>query len=222
LSKKKEPIPFVGRGGLKLAHALKEFNLDVRGKIALDVGAATGGFTDCLLQNGAAKVYTVDVSYGQLAWKLRQDPRVIVLERTNIRNLTAEKLYSRKQKAVGSKQEAESGKPIADSGKQEAEEKAELAVIDVSFISLTKVLPIVYNLLAEKAEVIALIKPQFEARREQVPRGGVIIDQSIRDETVARIKQAAVETGFTLGGLTQSPIQGADGNVEYLIRLLKN
>ena len=207
MSKKKEPSPFVSRGGLKLEHALKEFHLDARGEIALDIGAATGGFTDCLLQRGAARVYAVDVGYGILAWKLRQDPRVIVLERTNIRNLTAEKLYYSKQKAVSSK--------------QEAAQRAELAVIDVSFISLTKVLPVVYNLLAEKAEVIALIKPQFEARREQVPRGGVIIDQAVRDETIDKIKKAALETGFELGGLTQSPIQGADGNVEYLIRLIK-
>ena len=196
MSNKKEPIPFVSRGGLKLAHALKEFNLDVRGKTALDVGAATGGFTDCLLQNGAAKVYTVDVSYGQLAWKLRQDPRVKVIERKNIRFLTLKDL----------------GLEASDIG---------LGVIDVSFISLTKVLPVVYALLAEKAEVIALIKPQFEARRGQVPRGGVIADQAVRDETVERAKKAAVETGFTVGGLTRSPIEGADGNVEYLIRLGK-
>ena len=196
MSKKKEPIPYVSRGGLKLAHALKEFNLDVHGKTAIDVGAATGGFTDCLLQNGAAKVYTVDVSYGQLAWKLRQDPRVKVTERKNVRFLALKDL----------------GLMTSDIG---------LGVIDVSFISLTKVLPVVLGLLAEKAEVIALIKPQFEAKRDQVPRGGVIKDQAVRDETVERIKKAAVETGFTLGGLTQSPVEGADGNVEYLIRLIK-
>jgi 23S rRNA (cytidine1920-2'-O)/16S rRNA (cytidine1409-2'-O)-methyltransferase len=193
---KKEPLPFVGRGGLKLAHALKEFNLDVKGKIALDVGAATGGFTDCLLQRGAAKVYTVDVSYGQLAWKLRQDPRVKVTERKNIRYLTLKDL----------------GLTTSDIG---------LGVVDVSFISLAKVLPVVYDLLAEKAEVVALIKPQFEARRDQVPRGGVIADQAVRDETIEKIKRAAVEAGFTVCGLTQSPIQGAEGNVEYLIRLVK-
>ncbi len=187
-------MTFVSRGGLKLAHALKEFGLDVSGKIALDVGASTGGFTDCLLQNGAARVYAVDVSYGPLAWKLRQDPRVVVLERTNIRYLTPDKLKE--------------GVP-------------ELAVIDVSFISLTKVLPVVYDLLADKAEVVALIKPQFEAKREQVPRGGVIRDQAVRDETIEKVKQAAVKDGFKLGGLTQSPIEGAEGNVEYLIRLIK-
>ncbi len=200
MSKKKEAIPFVSRGGLKLGHALTEFRIDVRGKIALDVGAATGGFTDCLLQGGAARVYTVDVSYGQLAWKLRQDPRVVVLERTNVRNLTLDKLKE----------------------KSKFEFRApDLAVIDVSFISLTKVLPVVYNLLAERAEVVALIKPQFEAKREQVPRGGVIKDQAVRDETVEKIKAAAVQDGFKLGGLTQSPIEGADGNVEYLIWLIK-
>ena len=194
--KKKEPIPFVSRGGLKLEHALKEFKINVQGKTALDVGAATGGFTDCLLQNGAAKVYTVDVSYGQLAWKLRQDPRVKVLERKNVRFLT-----------------------LKDLGLETS--NIELCVIDVSFISLTKVLPVVYTLLAEQAAVIALIKPQFEARRDQVPRGGVIKDQAVRDETVARIRKFAIDTGFTIGGLTQSPIEGADGNVEYLIWLIK-
>jgi len=187
-------MTFVSRGGLKLEHALKEFQIDAAGRTALDVGASTGGFTDCLLQHGAAKVYAVDVSYGPLAWKLRQDPRVVVLERTNIRNLTAEKLKA--------------GTP-------------DLAVIDVSFISLTKVLPVVYNLLADKAEVVALIKPQFEAKREQVPRGGVIKDQAVRDETVERIKGAALATGFQVAGLTRSPIEGAEGNVEYLIRLIK-
>ncbi|HVN67618.1 MAG TPA: TlyA family RNA methyltransferase [Candidatus Sulfotelmatobacter sp.] len=186
---------------MKLEHALKEFPVEVKEKTVLDVGASTGGFTDCLLQRGAAKVYTVDVGYGILAWKLRTDPRVIVLERTNIRNLTKETLL---------KKTPNSELPTPN-----------LAVIDVSFISLTKVLPVVYGLLAEKAEVIALIKPQFEARREQVPRGGVIKDQAVRDETVERIKKAAVETGFKLGGLTQSPIQGADGNIEYLIWLRK-
>lgn len=194
--KEKEPIPFVSRGGLKLEHALKEFKINVQGKTALDVGAATGGFTDCLLQNGAAKVYTVDVSYGQLAWKLRQDPRVKVLERKNVRFLT-----------------------LKDLGLETS--NIELCVIDVSFISLTKVLPVVYTLLAEQAAVIALIKPQFEARRDQVPRGGVIKDQAVRDETVARIRKFAIDTGFTIGGLTQSPIEGADGNVEYLIWLIK-
>lgn len=196
MSKKKEPSPFVSRGGLKLEHALKEFEIAVRGKTALDVGAATGGFTDCLLQNGAAKVYTVDVSYGQLAWKLRRDPRVKVIERKNIRYLS-----------------------LNDLGLTTS--NIELCVIDVSFISLAKVLPVVYTLLAEQAAVVALIKPQFEARRDQVPRGGVIKDQAVRDETVERTKKAAVEIGFRLGGLTQSPIEGADGNVEYLIWLIK-
>ncbi|MBN3033213.1 MAG: TlyA family RNA methyltransferase [Candidatus Saganbacteria bacterium] len=194
--KKKGPLPFVSRGGLKLDHALQEFQITVAGRIAIDIGAATGGFTDCLLQRGAAKVYTVDVSYGQLAWKLRQDPRVKVIERKNIRFLTLKDL----------------GLTTSDIG---------LGVIDVSFISLTRVLPVVYNLLAEQAEVVALIKPQFEARREQVPRGGVIRDQAVRDETIAKIQAAAAGTGLKLGGLTQSPIKGADGNVEYLIRLIK-
>ena len=194
---------YVSRGGIKLEHALKEFKVDVKGKVALDVGASTGGFTDCLLQRGASRVYTVDVGYGILAWKLRQDPRVIVVERTNIRHETPESFYSRKQ--------------IAGSGEQ----KAGIATIDVSFISLSKVLPAVYNLLTDEAEVVALIKPQFEAKREQVERGGIVKDQKVRDEVIERVKRAAVEAGFEVKGLTQSPIEGADGNIEYFIYLNK-
>jgi len=191
---KKKPIPYVSRGGLKLEHALKEFKLDVKEKIVLDVGASTGGFTDCLLQHGAARSYTVDVGYGILDWKLRNDPRVVVLERTNIRGLTPEKLRA--------------GSP-------------NFAVIDVSFISLAKVFPAVYNLLADKAEGLALIKPQFEARREQVPRGGVIREQAVRNEVIEKVKTAAAVSGFKVKGLTQSPIEGAEGNIEYLIWLGK-
>jgi 23S rRNA (cytidine1920-2'-O)/16S rRNA (cytidine1409-2'-O)-methyltransferase len=194
-------MTFVSRGGLKLEHALQEFLIEVKGKIALDVGASTGGFTDCLLQRGAAKVYAIDVGYGILDWRLRNDPRVVVLERTNIRNLTKETLL---------KKTPNSELPIPN-----------LAVIDVSFISLTKVLPVVYGLLADRAEVVALIKPQFEARREQVPRGGVIKDQAVRDEVIEKIRAAAGQNAFQVKGLTESPIKGAEGNVEYLIWLRK-
>ncbi|MFA6169991.1 MAG: TlyA family RNA methyltransferase [Candidatus Margulisiibacteriota bacterium] len=189
------PHPYVGRGGLKLAGALDHFQIDVTGRTALDVGASTGGFTDCLLQRGAAKVFAVDVGYGQLAWKLRQDPRVVTLERENIRDLAPEKL--------------EPG-PLPN-----------LAVIDVSFISLGKVLPAVYNLLAERAEVVALIKPQFEARREQVGAGGIVRDEAVRQEVVARVKMEAEAIGFKAKGVINSPIEGADGNVEFLIHLEK-
>jgi len=194
---------YVGRGGMKLEKALKEFNLDVSGKICLDVGASTGGFTDCLLQNGAAKVYAVDVGYGQLAWKLRQDERVVVLERTNARNLTLKDL----------------GLKTEDAGHKAQDLK--IAVIDVSFISLSKILPTIYSLLAEQAEVVALIKPQFEAKREQVGKGGIIKDPKVREEVIVNVKKYAQEAGFKVQGVIESPIQGADGNVEYLIYLKK-
>lgn len=193
---------YVSRGGVKLEHALKKFKVNVKGKVAIDVGASTGGFTDCLLQHGAAKVYAVDVGYGQLAWKLRQDPRVIPVERTNIRYLTLEK-FSKKF-------------PVSSS------QFPNLSTIDVSFISLTKVLPAVYNLLTDKAEVIALIKPQFEARREQVGKGGVVRDKKVHKEVIEKVKMSAEEIGFTVKGVTESPITGADGNVEFFIYLAKS
>lgn len=191
---KKKNHPYVGRGGVKLAAALSAFNIKVKGRIALDVGASTGGFTDCLLQHGAEKVYAIDVGYGILDWKLRQDSRVKVLERTNVRYLTAEKCGQR---------------------------TADLAVIDVSFISLTKVLPVVYTLLADKAEAIALIKPQFEAKKEQVEKGGIVTSDKVRRETMEKIRVKARTIGFKEKGLIESPLKGADGNVEYLIYLVK-
>lgn len=198
---KKRPYPYVSRGGVKLEHALREFKVGVEGKVALDVGASTGGFTDCLLQHGAVKVYAIDVGYGQLEWKLRQDPRVKVIERTNIRYLSPEKFEAR----------------IPSSEFQ----IPNFATIDVSFISLSKVFPAVYNLLADKAEVVALIKPQFEARREQVGRGGIVKDEKVHKEVIEKVKKAAEENGFKVQGVIPSPIAGADGNVEFLIYLLK-
>ncbi|KPJ67600.1 hypothetical protein AMJ44_07200 [candidate division WOR-1 bacterium DG_54_3] len=189
--------PYVSRGGIKLERALKEFKARVKGKVAIDVGASTGGFTDCLLQHGAARVYAVDVGYGQLAWKLRQDPRVKVIERTNIRYLTLKDL----------------GLKTSDIG---------LCTIDVSFISLSKVLPAVYNLLGKKGEVAALIKPQFEARREQVGKGGIIKDKKVRKEVIEKVKAEAEAIGYKAKGVIQSPITGADGNVEFFIYLVKN
>jgi 23S rRNA (cytidine1920-2'-O)/16S rRNA (cytidine1409-2'-O)-methyltransferase len=204
---KGESHPYVSRGGVKLEHALKGFKLKVKGKVALDVGASTGGFTDCLLQQGAARVYAIDVGYGQLAWKLRQDPRVVPIERTNIRYLTPEKLRE-KISDFGFLSRAKSRDRISD-----------FATIDVSFISLSKVLPAVYNLLGDQAEVLALIKPQFEARRGQVGKGGIVKDQKVHQEVIKRVKAEAI--GFKAKGVIQSPITGADGNVEYFIYLEK-
>ncbi len=186
-----EDLPFVSRGGLKLAHALDSFALDVRGRIALDVGASTGGFTDCLLQRGAARVYAIDVGYGQLAWKLRSDPRVVVLERTNIRHVTPEQLP----------------------------ERASLAVIDVSFISLRLVLPVIVGLLLPGADVLPLVKPQFEVGRELVGSGGVVRSATAREAAVRAIRAFAVQLGFTCCGECTSPITGPKGNVEYFLHL---
>ena len=187
-------IPFVSRGGLKLNKAIEEFKIDLTDKIAADVGASTGGFTDCMLQHGAAKVYAIDVGYGQLAWKLRTDSRVVNMERTNIRFVTPEMLA----------------------------EKLNFASIDVAFISLDKVLPVVFNLLDETGEVAALIKPQFEAGREHVGKKGVVRDKDIHIDVIKRVLTFAAEIGFIIGGLSFSPVKGPEGNIEYLAYLLKN
>jgi len=184
-----ETLPYVGRGGLKLEAALKEFSIVVQGKTALDVGASTGGFTDCLLQHGAAKVYAVDVGYGQMAWKIRQDPRVVVIERTNIRDMDVALIP----------------------------EPVDIAVIDVSFISLEKVIPSVLKFLKTHAEIVALIKPQFEAGREHVGKGGIVRDEAARDAAVNRIVDFVRNRGLDVRGVLPSPITGQDGNVEYLL-----
>ena len=186
-------IPFVSRGGLKLAGALAAFDLQVNGCIALDVGASTGGFTDCLLQHGAARVYAVDVGYGQLAWSLREDPRVINLERCNIRHLQRDDLA----------------------------DVPGLAVIDASFISLAKVLPNTLQLLAPQAEVVALIKPQFEVGKGQVGKGGIVKDTELHDQVVERIRSLAHELGCRVHGVIESPVLGSKGNREFLIHLQK-
>ena len=193
---KGEDHPFVGRGGVKLAKALDEFKIKVQDKICLDVGSSTGGFTDCMLQQGAKLVYAVDVGYGQLDWKLRKDPRVKVFERLNARYLTAKDLGT-------------------------AANEIQFCAIDVSFISLYLVLAPVYALLAPGSEVVALIKPQFEAKREQVGKGGIIKDPKVHDEVVAKVKASALEIGFQIKGITSSPIEGADGNKEFLLYLVK-
>ena len=189
-----EDLPFVSRGGLKLQKALDVFAIDLCGKIAADIGASTGGFTDCMLQHGAAKVYAIDVGYGQLAWKLRQDERVVNMERTNIRNVTRENFS----------------------------DELDFASIDVAFISLEKVLPVAFDVLKDSGEVVALIKPQFEAGREHVGKHGVIRDKKIHAAVIEKILHFAADIGFGVRGLDFSPIKGPEGNIEYLAYLGKN
>jgi len=186
-------LKYVSRGGLKLEKAMQEFPISVENKICMDIGASTGGFTDCMLQNGAQKVYAVDVGYGQLAWKLRCDERVVNLERTNIRHVTAEQI----------------------------ETLLDFASIDVAFISLRLVLPVAYDLLKDGGEVVALIKPQFEAGKEKVGKKGVVREQTTHIEVVRMIYEFAQQTGFGVCGLSFSPIKGPEGNIEYLIYLKK-
>lgn len=189
-----EVLPYVSRGGLKLEAALREFKIDVTGKTALDVGASTGGFTDCLLQHAARKVYAVDVGYGQIAWKIRQDKRVVVIERTNIRDID----------------------PFL------IPEPVDIVVIDVSFISLKKVIPAVIQLLKPDAELIALIKPQFEVGRDQVGKGGIVRDEAARIAAVDRVRKFITGLGFEVKGVIPSPITGQDGNVEFLIHAVRH
>lgn len=181
-------LPYVSRGGLKLAKAVQAFGLTLSGKIAADIGASTGGFTDCMLQNGAQKVYAIDVGYGQLAWKLRTDERVVNMERTNIRSVTPDMIPD-----------------ILD-----------FASIDVAFISLEKVLPAVRELLKPEGEIAALIKPQFEAGREHVGKKGVVRDPAIHLAVIRRVLSFSREHGFSVRGLTFSPVKGPEGNIEYL------
>ncbi len=186
-----EPMPYVSRGGLKLAHALDAFAVDVKGAVAVDIGASTGGFSDCLLQRGAARIYCIDVGHGQLDWKLASDPRVVVIDRTNIRHMPPDRIP----------------------------ERATLAVIDVSFISLRLVLPAVPPLLVPGSPVVALVKPQFEVGREKVGKGGIVRDDEDRRQALADVAQAARSLGFAVLGETTSPITGGKGNVEFLIHL---
>lgn len=185
--------PFVSRGGLKLQKALDHFNIDVTGLVAIDVGASTGGFTDCLLQRGAAKIFAVDVGHGQLAWKLQTDPRVIVLDQTNARNLTS----------------AEIPEPV------------DLVVCDASFIGLKTVLPAALALTKPKAQLAALIKPQFEVGRENLGKGGVVRDPALHEKTCADISAWLTSLGWTVVGIADSPITGPAGNKEFLINAVK-
>ncbi len=185
--------PFVSRGGLKLQKAMQTFPITLEEKICMDVGASTGGFTDCMLQSGARKVYAIDVGYGQLAWKLRTDPRVVNLERTNFRYCTREQVP----------------------------DEADFASVDVSFISLRIILPVLHGLLRDGGEAVCLIKPQFEAGRENVGKKGVVRDPAVHAQVVRDVTHLAAETGFSVRGLTFSPIRGPEGNIEYLMYLCK-
>ncbi|HHV63046.1 MAG TPA: TlyA family RNA methyltransferase [Firmicutes bacterium] len=184
-------VQYASRGGIKLEAALREFNVSVEGKVAIDIGASTGGFTDCLLKHGARKVYAIDVGYGQLAWELRQDPRVVNIERTNIRYLEPERVP----------------------------EKADIITIDVSFISIRKFLPRLKEFLAPGGGIISLIKPQFEAGRDQVGKRGVVRDPGVHKKTLSDIIDFADVNGFHVRGLMFSPIKGPEGNIEYFLHL---
>ncbi len=186
-------LKYVSRGGLKLEKAITSFGISLEGKICMDIGASTGGFTDCMLQNGAKKVYAVDVGYGQFAWKLRQDSRVVCMEKTNIRYVTPEDI----------------------------EDVLDFASVDVSFISLAKVLPAAWKLLSSQGEMVCLIKPQFEAGREKVGKKGVVRDPVVHEEVIRKTLAFAQETGFGVRNLEFSPIKGPEGNIEYLIDIQK-
>lgn len=187
-------LKYVSRGGLKLEKAMECFDVSVTDKVCMDIGASSGGFTDCMLQNGAKKVYAVDVGHGQLSWKLRNDTRVVVMEKTNIRYV--------KPEDIG--------------------ESIDFASIDVSFISLSKVLPAAYNLLGECGEIVALIKPQFEAGREKVGKKGVVREKSTHIEVIQNCFAYAKENGFFVRELEFSPVKGPEGNIEYLYHLVKS
>lgn len=182
-------LPYVSRGGLKLEKALQIFPISVAEKVVADVGASTGGFTDCALQNGAVKVYALDVGYGQLAWKLRQDERVINMERTNVRYLEEDSLP----------------------------EKVDAVTIDVAFISLDKILPAVHKILKDSGFVVALIKPQFEAGKENIGKKGVVKDAGVHEDVINNVISFAKQEGFGIAGLDFSPIKGPEGNIEYLL-----
>ena len=187
-------LKYVSRGGLKLEKAMTHFGIVLDGKVCMDIGASTGGFTDCMLQNGASKVYAVDVGYGQFAWKLRQDERVVCMEKTNIRYVTP----------------------------ADIDDALDFASVDVSFISLTKVLGPARELLKEHGQMVCLIKPQFEAGREKVGKKGVVRDKTVHEEVIEKVIGFAMENGFSIHNLEYSPIKGPEGNIEYLVYIEKD
>ena len=186
-------LPYVSRGGLKLEKAMKNFGVTLKDKVCMDVGASTGGFTDCMLQNGAVKVYSIDVGYGQLDWKLRNDPRVVCMEKTNFRYMV----------------------------RDDIQDDLDFASVDVSFISLTKILGPAYNLLKTDAQMVCLIKPQFEAGKEKVGKKGVVRDPAVHVEVIEMVMDYAVSIGFEILNLDYSPIRGPEGNIEYLLHIYK-
>lgn len=186
--------PFVGRGGLKLQKAIMDFDISLKGLVCMDVGASTGGFTDCLLKNGAAKVYAVDVGYGQLAWKLREDPRVINIEKCNFRYFDPSSI----------------------------EDRIDFMSIDVSFISLALIFPVAVKVLSDRASVVCLVKPQFEAGRSEVGKNGIVRDPAVHEEVIKKTIGAAARNGLFAEGLCWSPLKGAKGNIEYLLYLNKH
>jgi len=185
--------PYVSRGGLKLEKAIRGFGIDLSGKVAVDIGASTGGFTDCMLKNGASKVFAIDVGYGQLAWELRNDERVVCMERTNIRYVEPEHLGT----------------------------LVDFSSIDVSFISLKKVIPVAVKLTKENGEILCLIKPQFEAGRDKVGKHGVVRDKKVHEDVIKDIIAFCLDIGLRIKGLDYSPIKGPEGNIEYLVYLSK-
>ena len=187
-------LKYVSRGGLKLEKAMTHFGISLDGKVCMDIGASTGGFTDCMLQNGACKVFAVDVGYGQFAWKLRQDERVVCMEKTNIRYVTP----------------------------ADIDDALDFASVDVSFISLTKVLGPARELLKEHGQMVCLIKPQFEAGREKVGKKGVVRDKNVHEEVIEKVISFALENGFSIHNLEYSPIKGPEGNIEYLVYIEKD
>lgn len=186
---KGKTLRYVSRGGLKLEKAMQVFPVSLTGKVCMDIGASTGGFTDCMLQNGASRVYSIDVGYGQLSWKLRQDARVVCMEKTNFRYVTREQVP----------------------------EEIDFASVDVSFISLTKILSPAYELLKQGGEMVCLIKPQFEAGREKVGKKGVVRDAKVHEEVIEKVITYAESIGFSVQGLDFSPVRGPEGNIEYLL-----
>lgn len=186
-------LKYVSRGGLKLEKAMQSFPISLEGSVCMDIGASTGGFTDCMLQNGAVKVYSIDVGYGQLAWKLRSDERVVNLERTNFRYVTREQIP----------------------------DEVDFASVDVSFISLKLILPVMYQLLKDGGEAVCLIKPQFEAGRENVGKKGVVRDPLVHESVINAITEFAVSQKFQVLGLEHSPVKGPEGNIEYLMHIKK-
>ena len=186
-------LRYVSRGGLKLEKAMKQFEISLENKICMDIGASTGGFTDCMLQNGAVKVYSVDVGHGQLAWKLRNDKRVVCMEKTNFRYMV----------------------------RDDIQDDLDFASVDVSFISLTKILGPAYQLLKPEAQMVCLIKPQFEAGKEKVGKKGVVREPAVHKEVIENVMDFAVSTGFEIRNLDFSPIRGPEGNIEYLLHIYK-